>query len=98
MVRNAPLKLSSKISMIFSITLSISFAEVFDCSARCLISSATTAKPLPASPALAASILAFKDNRFVCSAMEAIMFAASWIFWIALFVSDTLFDTFSVAL
>lgn len=34
-------------------------------SARTLISSATTAKPLPASPALAASIDAFNDKRFV---------------------------------
>ncbi len=31
--------------------------------------SATTAKPLPCSPALAASIDAFKANRLVCSAM-----------------------------
>ena len=34
------------------------------------ISSATTAKPLPASPALAASIAALSDNRFVWSAMS----------------------------
>lgn len=32
-----------------------------------LTSPATTAKPLPCSPARAASIAAFKDNRFVCS-------------------------------
>ena len=35
--------------------------------ARSLISFATTAKPLPASPALAASMVAFKARRFVCS-------------------------------
>ena len=35
-----------------------------DSSERFLISSATTAKPLPASPALAASILAFNESRF----------------------------------
>ena len=34
--------------------------------ASLLISPATTANPLPASPALAASIEAFSDNRFVC--------------------------------
>ena len=34
-------------------------------SARRFTSPATTEKPLPASPALAASIAAFKDNRLV---------------------------------
>jgi len=34
-------------------------------SANFLTSSATTAKPRPASPALAASIAAFKASRFV---------------------------------
>ncbi len=38
---------------------SISLVEVEVCSASFLISSATTAKPFPASPALAASIAAF---------------------------------------
>jgi len=33
--------------------------------ARFLTSCATTAKPLPASPAVAASTAAFKDNIFV---------------------------------
>ncbi len=42
------------------------------CSANFLISSATTAKPRPASPALAASIAAFRANRFVCSAISSI--------------------------
>ena len=36
------------------------------------ISSATTANPLPCSPALAASIDAFRDKRLVCEAMELI--------------------------
>lgn len=36
-----------------------------DSSASFLISSATTAKPLPASPALAASMAAFNASRFV---------------------------------
>ena len=35
---------------------------------------ATTAKPLPASPARAASIVAFSASRFVCSAMLVITF------------------------
>ncbi len=37
------------------------------CSDSFLISSATTENPLPASPALAASIAAFNANRLVCS-------------------------------
>ena len=40
-------------------------AELLDWSARFLISLATTAKPLPFSPALAASIEALRERRFV---------------------------------
>ena len=43
----------------------ILFAVSVDCDARFPISPATTAKPLPASPALAASIEAFRDKRLV---------------------------------
>ena len=42
--------------------------------ARSFTSFATTAKPLPASPARAASIVAFNANRFVCSAIDVITF------------------------
>ena len=42
--------------------------------ASSLTSLATTAKPLPASPARAASIVAFRASRFVCSAMQVITF------------------------
>ena len=39
------------------------------CWASCLTSSATTANPLPASPARAASMVAFKASRLVCEAI-----------------------------
>ena len=54
-------------------------------SASFLISSATTANPFPASPALAASIAAFRANRFVCSAIELIVSTIDQIF-LALFL------------
>ena len=41
----------------------ISFVALALSSARLLTSSATTANPFPASPALAASIAAFKERR-----------------------------------
>ena len=40
------------------------------CSARLLTSEATTAKPRPASPARAASMVAFSASRLVCPAIE----------------------------
>jgi len=42
------------------------------CLASSLTSLATTAKPLPASPARAASMVAFKASKFVCCAMLVI--------------------------
>lgn len=48
-------------------------------SARELISPATTAKPFPASPALAASMEALRARRFVCEAMSRITFVSSFI-------------------
>ena len=43
-----------------------------DCSANFLISSATTANPLPFSPTLAASIAALSANKLVCSEISVI--------------------------
>ena len=57
----------------FPIITVIFFTASPDCSARFLTSSATTAKPLPASPALAASIAAFKAKRFVWEAISSIV-------------------------
>ena len=51
---------------------SISLVALVVLSANFLTSSATTAKPLPCSPALAASMAAFKARRFVWSAMSFI--------------------------
>ena len=49
--------------------------------ARLLTSAATTAKPLPASPARAASIVAFSASRLVCSAISVISWITVPIFW-----------------
>jgi len=52
---------------ISSVARAVSLASSFT-------SLATTAKPLPASPARAASIVAFSASRLVCCAMEVITF------------------------
>ena len=49
----------------------ISFVEAPVRSARSLISSATTANPLPCSPDCAARMAAFSARRFVCSATSS---------------------------
>ena len=56
--------------------LVISPAREFVLPARFLMLSATTAKPLPASPALAASIEALRARRLVWLAIEMIDSAA----------------------
>ena len=53
-----------------SVAVAVSCASSFT-------SLATTAKPLPASPARAASIVAFSASRFVCSAMLVIAFTTA---------------------
>ena len=55
-----------------SISALVSTADCALWSARTLICSATTANPLPASPALAASIAALSERRLVCEAMFSI--------------------------
>ncbi len=55
-------------------------------SERLRISSATTANPLPDSPARAASIEAFKESRFVCCEISWIKLTASLIFCAEVFV------------
>jgi len=66
--------LSSLVSLLIEFTSSTIFTvEAFDSSASFLISSATTLKPFPASPALAASIAALSARRLVCSVIEDII-------------------------
>src|SRR5580700_2544919 len=55
------------IAAIFWLMSSVALAVCF---ASSLTSLATTANPLPASPARAASMVAFKASKFVCWAME----------------------------
>ncbi len=62
----------------------ISLTDSCVCSAKVRTSSATTAKPRPCSPALAASIAAFNAKRLVCSATSPIIFktlsmVATWL-------------------
>jgi hypothetical protein len=52
-------------------------AAFLDPSASFLTSSATTANPLPCSPALAASIAALRESRLVCCAI-LVMIRTSW--------------------
>ena len=73
----------STVWLTFLITNAICLSLFWDSDTDCLdssdslrIFSATTAKPFPASPALAASMLAFKDNRLmylaICSTFSDI--------------------------
>src|SRR6516165_8143447 len=68
MASTAPL-VSSWIASILWLISSVALAV---CLASSLTSLATTAKPLPASPARAASMVAFRARRFVCWAMPVI--------------------------
>ena len=69
-----PMLTSSSILEIIPFIDSLAF---FEFSARTLTSSATTAKPLPCSPALAASMLAFNASRFVCYVISPMVCANS---------------------
>ena len=82
----------------FSIISFISPAASSDCDASFWISDATTAKPFPASPALADSIEALRAKRLVWSAIFVISAAASPILptdsfviliWLAILLIDS---------
>ena len=60
---------------------------------RFLISSATTAKPLPASPALAASMDALSARRFVCEVIPAIVLVSSLTLPNSFLKSTSIFST-----
>ena len=63
------LSITETVVSISSVVLPAAFADSL---ARFFTCSATTANPLPASPALAASIAAFRASRFVWDAMSSI--------------------------
>ena len=58
--------------------------------ARLYTSDATTAKPRPASPARAASMVALSASRLVCSAMLLMSLTTSPIFWAAMARPETI--------
>src|SRR3954453_5163385 len=62
--------MASTSAAMFSVAFAVSWASS-------LTSPATTAKPLPASPARAASIVALSASRLVCSAMDVIVLTTS---------------------
>ena len=78
----------STVSIDFIISLAVFWAALALSSARLLTSCATTEKPLPASPARAASIAAFKDKRLVCSAISSMLLIMSPIFAEPALISD----------
>ena len=82
--------------MISSTTLFISLAASLEPSASFRMASATTAKPFPASPALAASMDAFRDNKLVSSAISLIVSTNSPITMDFLASSSISFFTLSV--
>ena len=83
------------LSITFSIIVLILFISFPVLSDNDLISCATTENPLPASPALAASIEAFKASKLVCSAIALIEPDISVICSIT-FVSSIAFSNFSL--
>ena len=70
----AVLKPAREFSTLSLIKTWVCWAASADLAARFLTSSATTAKPLPASPALAASTAAFRARILVWKAISSITF------------------------
>ena len=62
-----------------------------------LTSAATTAKPRPASPALAASMVALSASRLVCAAISLIRPMTSPIFWASRESAETMSPAFEAS-
>ena len=85
--------ISSTLAWMSSVALAVWLASAFT-------SDATTAKPLPCSPARAASMVAFSASRLVCPAMALISSTTCPISWAAearLWIMPSIFAASSTA-
>ncbi len=88
----------SAFSILVAISSDVSFADFWLLAARFLTSSATTAKPFPCSPALAASTAALSARILVWNAISSITLIIFDILFDASFISLIDFNIFPISL